>query len=158
MRLEERVRASKRGPHPFLRIDLDFWRSQGGLDQNALQQAPVDGPEPLEGAEVGGPEQGGWLGQFHRPAIRQKPSHKLGAEKVVPPLEGQVKIAGERPKHTVMVLLPLGVHGLKLAAEGYVGVLAHPQLIEAAGDRPPAAGDLLLHQSGGEGKVFEAWV
>lgn len=29
---------------------------QGGLDQNALQQAPVDGPEPLEGAEVGGPE------------------------------------------------------------------------------------------------------
>lgn len=77
---------------------------QGGLDQNALQQAPVDGPEPLEGAEVGGPEQGGWLGQFHRPAIRQKPSHKLGAEKVVPPLEGQVKIAGERPKHTVMVL------------------------------------------------------
>ena len=73
---------------------------------------------------------------------------------VVPPLEGQVKIAGERPKHTVMVLLPLGVHGLKLAAEGYVGILAHPQLIEAAGDRPPAAGDLLLHQSGGEGKVF----
>ena len=114
----------------------------------------MDGPEPLEGAEVGGPEQGGWLGQFHRPAIRQKPSHKLGAEKVVPPLEGQVKIAGERPKHTVMVLLPLGVHGLKLAAEGYVGILAHPQLIEAAGDRPPAAGDLLLHQSGGEGKVF----
>ena len=114
----------------------------------------MDGPEPLEGAEVGGPEQGGWLGQFHRPAIRQKPSHKLGAEKVVPPLEGQVKIAGERPKHTVMVLLPLGVHGLKLAAEGYVGVLAHPQLIEAAGYCPPAAGDLLLHQSGGEGKVF----
>lgn len=41
---------------------------------------------------------------------------------MVPPLEGQVKIAGERPKHTVMVLLPLGVHGLKLAAEGYVGI------------------------------------
>lgn len=74
MRLEERVRAPKRGPHPFLRIDPDFWRSQGGLDQNALQQAPVDGRSPLREQKSAGRSRVGGLGSSTAPQSARSPA------------------------------------------------------------------------------------
>ena len=92
--------------------------------------------------------------KYYNPdSILQKSGHELGAEVVVPPLERQVEVAGKDPQHTVVVLLPLDIHGAQPLPQTEVGLLAHLQLIEAAGDRPAVHRDLFLHQAGGEGQI-----
>ena len=64
---------------------------------------------------------------------------------MVSALKREIEIAGKSPQDAVVILLPLGIHGVQLPAQTEVGVPAHLQFVQTAGYPPALDGDALLY-------------
>ena len=108
------------------------------LCRDRLPQVPqlplIDRAEPVDPAEVGGPDQIRRLAQLHRPGALQQRGRKLGTEVVVLPGQGVVEVTGHRPQQIVVIPVFLRIHSVDLTAQAVIDRKRNSQFIEAAGD------------------------